>query len=73
MTIDLHGMSTNEAIAYILNSLFSFLNDEYEISLEIITGKGMGILFEETLTILEEEDKIYYRILANNNIIVKKY
>lgn len=72
MVIDLHGLKTNEAIPYILNSIFSFLQDEWENKLTIITGKGMGILFEETLSILDEQDEIYYNILDNTCIEVKK-
>lgn len=70
MTIDLHGMTEQEAIPYILSSLFSLDMNQFETYLEIITGKGQGVLLRTTLDLLEEENRVYS--FKNNRIIVYK-
>lgn len=70
MTIDLHGLTEEEAVPYILSSLFSLDSDKFATKLEIITGKGEGVLLRTTLDILDEEKRTY--TYKNNRIIVYK-
>lgn len=70
MTIDLHGFTEEEAIPFILTSLLSLDLDKFATELEIITGKGQGVLLRTTLDILDEEKRIY--TYKNNRIIVYK-
>lgn len=58
MTIDLHGFSVDDAIATLMNALFEF-NLNSHAKLEIITGKGEYILFNEVRRILEQENYEY--------------
>lgn len=71
MTIDLHGFTEEEATPYILSSLYSLDFDKFETQLEIITGKGQGVLLRTTLDILDEEKRAYtyknYRIIVYKN------
>ena len=58
MTIDLHGLTAEEATREIMSSLISF-DMSFDFELEIITGKGQGIILMTTLNILDEEKRIY--------------
>ncbi len=52
MTIDLHGLTKEEAVGKVEMALWSFEQDNYAYQLEIITGYGGGVLkalVEDTL------------------------
>lgn len=58
MNIDLHGLNVEEATAVLMNALFSF-SSSFDYKLEIITGKGEGILKMTVLNILDDEGYEY--------------
>lgn len=70
MIIDLHGMDEQEAITYVLTSLFSLDLHRYDTHLEIIPGKGQGVLLRATLDLLDQENRRYF--YQSNKIIVAK-
>ena len=65
MKIDLHGLSINEATAKIMTAL-----DEFDYTLEIITGKGTGALRTLAENIAIQENYEYENI--EGGILVKK-
>lgn len=69
MIIDLHGMTVEDSISYILTSLLS-LDISFHDTLTIITGNGFGFLMSSTLNLLDEEDRDY--IVDKGKIIVYK-
>ncbi|WP_022935028.1 Smr/MutS family protein [Mesomycoplasma moatsii] len=69
MTIDLHGLTVEEATREILVSLLN-LDTSYDYELIIITGKGTGTLMMATLKILDEEGRVYHK--EDGRVIVFK-
>ncbi|OYD26663.1 Smr domain-containing protein [Mycoplasma testudineum] len=55
MYLDLHGFSENQAAARITSILYQFFNSHYD-QLQIITGKGSGVLFTFVYDYLSKED-----------------
>ena len=51
MRLDLHGLTESEAIGPIISKIISFIESDYEDTLEIITGNGYVLtrLVEEQL------------------------
>lgn len=72
MTIDLHGMTSQEAVQEVLVSLISFDSSPHETTLEIITGKGNGVLMFVTQKLLDEEDR-HYDIEEGRVIVYKDF
>ncbi|MCU4117425.1 Smr/MutS family protein [Mycoplasma zalophi] len=71
--IDLHGYTVQKATASVLNALFEFDNNDYEHSLEIITGNGTGSLKLLVADILDKEGYYWrYNNLQQSSIIVLK-
>lgn len=70
MKIDLHGLNSEEATREIFAGLFSLEMSDFDDYLEIVTGKGEGILLTTTLNILDKENVNYY--LSEGKVIVKK-
>lgn len=71
-TIDLHGQTTDEATATILNALFSFEQNEYLEYFDIITGNGTGALKFVAENLLIEE-KYSFSYLNNNHSVIRVY
>ena len=65
MKIDLHGLDVNQATAKIITAL-----DEFEYTLEIITGKGTGALRTLAEDIVIQENYNYEDI--QGGILVKR-
>ncbi len=71
MTLDLHGYTEEEAVGQILSALLSFDLDGMDDQLEIITGKGTGVMMTTTLRILDEERR-EYDVLQGSVIVYKR-
>ncbi len=69
MILDLHGLNEQEAYASIYTNLLTLDMDPFEQHLDIITGKGLGILKRITLDILDEDYRQYQII----NEIIRVY
>ncbi len=59
MKLDLHGLNVEEATSKITLGLFSFIQDDYETELTVITGKGTGTIQTTFLNLMEEEDSLF--------------
>lgn len=69
MKIDLHGLNSEEATIEIMGALLSF-DMSYDNELEIISGKGQGVMLLLTQKILDEEQRDY--LVKEGRIIVYK-
>lgn len=65
LTIDLHGLTEEQAYGPILNALFELENNLHIDSIVFITGKGTGILKMVLERTLEEEG--YFWVIDNKN------
>ena len=70
MRIDLHGMTEEDVTTYVMSSLLSFDISSFDQQLEIITGKGWGILKGIVVDILKSEGWRY--MVEEGRIIVYK-
>ncbi|MBR2055948.1 MAG: Smr/MutS family protein [Mycoplasmataceae bacterium] len=70
MIIDLHGMTVEDSIPFILSSLMN-LDMSFYNTLTIITGNGFGFLMSSTLNLLDEEDRDY-KVEKGKIIVYKK-
>ena len=72
MRIDLHGMTEQDVTTYVMSSLLSFDISSFDQELEIITGKGWGILMGVVVDILNSERRKYKvhegRIIVYKNV-----
>lgn len=59
MIIDLHGLTEIEAYAELHAKLLSLDFDPFEEYLDIITGKGWGILKRITIEVVQEDNRYY--------------
>ncbi|TPE58107.1 hypothetical protein FJO69_00395 [[Mycoplasma] falconis] len=69
MEIDLHGMDTNQATAYLLGALFEFNEDRFNQYMDIIVGVGSGAMKFVTEQLLEEEGYPYKYLTSNGSKI----
>ncbi|WGI36418.1 Smr/MutS family protein [Mesomycoplasma lagogenitalium] len=71
-TIDLHGQNSDDAIIKLSNALFSFSNNENLDELEIIVGKGTGVLKIFIRDFLEKEGHFFIETEERDSFIVLK-
>lgn len=70
--IDLHGCNVEEATAKVINALFAFDIDKFSYSLNIICGRGEGVVKMIVLNILDDEKRDYKLINNGTEIVIFK-
>ena len=72
MILDLHGVNEEEAYAELHAKLLTLDFDPFEEYLDIITGKGWGILRSITIEVIREDNR-YFEVSEHFIRAYKKY
>ena len=72
MILDLHGLNEGEAYAELHAKFLTLDFDPFEEYLDIITGKGWGILRSITIEVVQEDNR-YFEINEHFIRVYKKY
>ncbi len=72
MILDLHGLNEQEAYAELHAKLLTLDFEPFEEYLDIITGKGWGILRSITIEVIQEDNR-YFEINEHFIRVYKKH